>query len=146
MLLVALTMTKPVSKGWEAGDRRWKEAHLTETEAHLAMCMDSVVVESGGNRTHLQIPEIRSPGKSQVGKWNAAVEVGGQRNSQNETGQLKVGREDVDKSKNGAEPKQLSGKNSVRAAAIDTCDSRVLVDELIQRLVQIGWIEYGRSA
>ena len=68
----------------------------------------------------------------------------------NEAGQLKVGREDVNKSKNGAEPKQLSGKDSVRAAvraaAIDTCDSRVVIDELIQRLVQSGWIEYGRSA
>jgi hypothetical protein len=46
------------------------------------------------------MPEIRSPGKSQVGEWNTAVEVGGQRDGQNEAGQLKVGREDVDKSKN----------------------------------------------
>lgn len=119
---------------------------MTKTEAHPAACMDSVVIESGGSRTHLQMPEIRSPGKSQVGEWNAAVEVGGQRDGQNKTGQLKVGREDVNKSKNGAEPKQLSGKDSVRAAAIDTCDSRVVIDELIQWLVQSGWIEYGRSA
>jgi hypothetical protein len=119
---------------------------LTETEAHPAPCMDSVVVESGGSRTHLQILKIRLPGKSQVGEWNAAVEVSGQRDGQNETGQLKVGREDADKNKNGAEPKQLSRKDSVRAAAINTCDSRVVIDELIQRLVQSGWIEYGRSA
>ena len=74
-----------------------------ETEAHPVAHMDGIVVESRGSRTHLQMPEIRLPGKSQIGERNAAVEVSGQINSQNEAGQLKVGRENVDKSKrNGA--------------------------------------------
>jgi hypothetical protein len=59
---------------------------------------------------------------------------------------LKVGRENVDKSKNGMEPKQLGGKGGVRAAAIDTCNLRIVFDEPIQMLIQSGWIEYGRGA
>ena len=40
------------AKGWKAGDGRWKEAHLMETEAHPAACMDSIVVKGRGSRTH----------------------------------------------------------------------------------------------
>ena len=117
-----------------------------ETKAHPTARMDGIVVESRGSRTHLQMPEIRSPGKSQVGERNATVEVGGQRNGQDEAGQLKVGRENVDKSKKGTEPKQLGGKGGVRAAAIDTCNLRIAIDEPIQMWIQSGWIEYGRGA
>jgi hypothetical protein len=118
----------------------------TEIEAHPVARMDGIIVESRGSRTHLQMPEIRSPDKSQIGEWNAAIEVGGQRNGQDEAGQLKVGRENVDKSKKGTEPKQLGGKGGVRAAAIDTCNLRIVFDEPIQMLIQSGWIEYGRGA
>ena len=93
----------------------------------------------------MQMPEIRSPGKSQIGKRNAAVEVGGQRNGQDKSGQVKVGRENVDKSKNGMEPKQLGGKRGVRVAAIDTCNLRIAIDEAIQMGIQSGWIKYGRG-
>ena len=43
-----------------------------------------------------------------------------------------MGRENVDKSKNGTEPKQLGGKVGVRAAAINTCNLRIVIDEPIQ--------------
>ena len=59
---------------------------------------------------------------------------------------MKVGRENVNKSKNGMEPKQLGGKGGVRAAAIDTCNLRIVVDAPIQMLIQSGWIEFGRGA
>ena len=116
-----------------------------ETEAHPVAHMDGIVVESRGSRTHLQMPEIRLPGKSQIGERNAAVEVSGQRNGQDEAGQLKVGRENVDKSKKGTEPKQLGGKGGVRAAAIDTSNLRIAIDEPIQMWIQSGRIDYGRG-
>ena len=59
---------------------------------------------------------------------------------------MKVSRENVDKSKNETEPKQLGGKGGVRAAAIDTCNLRIAIDEPIQMWIQSGWIEYGRGA
>ena len=55
-------------------------------------------------------------------------------------------RENIDKSKSGTEPKQLAGKEGVRAAAIDACNLRIVIDEPIQMWIQSGWIEYGRSA
>jgi hypothetical protein len=133
-------------QGWKAEDGWRKEAHLTETEAHPAARVDGIVVESRGSRTHLNMPEIRLPGKSQIGQRNATVEVDGQRNGQDEAGQLRVGRENVNKSKSGMEPKQMSGKGGVRAAAIDTCSLRIAIDEPIQMGIQSGWIKYGRGA
>ena len=102
-----------------------------ETKAHPTARMDGIVVESRGSRTHLQMPEIRLPGKSQIGERNVAFKVSRQRNGQDEAGQLKVSREIVDKSKNRKEPKQLGGKGSVRAAVIDTCNLRIAIDEPI---------------
>ena len=57
-----------------------------------------------------------------------------------------MSRENVDKSKNRTEPKQLGGKGGVRAAAIDTCNLRIAIDEPIQMGIQSGWMKYGRSA
>ena len=87
------------------------------------------------------------PVKSKVGERNAAVEVSRQRNNHKEAGQLKVSREDVNKSKDGMEPKQLGGKKGVRAAAVNACNSGgVVIDEPIQSWIKGGGIESGRGA
>ena len=57
-----------------------------------------------------------------------------------------VSRDDVNKGKDRTEPKQLGGKGGVRAAAVDACNSGILIDEPIQSWIQGGGIEYGRDA
>ena len=58
-----------------------------------------------------------------------------------------MGREEVNKSKNRTEPKQLVGKGGVRAAVVNACNPGILIEELTpQSWIQGGGIEYGRGA
>ena len=57
-----------------------------------------------------------------------------------------MSRDNVNKSKDGTEPKQLGRKGGVRAAAVDACNLGILIDEPIQSWIQGGGIEYGRDA
>ena len=59
---------------------------------------------------------------------------------------MKVGREEVKKNKNGAEPKQLGREGRVRTAAVDACNLGIVIDEPIQSWIQGGWIAYDRGA
>ena len=134
------------TKGWEAGYRWWKETHMTTANVYPATCMDSILVESRGSRAQLQLPRISTLMESEVSERNSTVEASRQRNHEKEAGQFEIGREEVNEVKDRTEPKQLVRKAGVRAAAVDACNPRLMIEEPIQSWIQKGGIEDSKGA
>ena len=76
----------------------------------------------------MQMSRVGTPMESQVSERNSTVKVSRQRDNEKEAGWLEVGREEVNEVENRTEPKQLVGKAGVRTAAVDACNSGVMID------------------
>ena len=94
--------------------------------------MDGIAIKGGSGGPDAELPRRVAPAESGIREVHSTVEVGRQSDENNETGQMETTGKELDEKEDGAEPVELGGNVEKRAAAINTSETRVAIDEQIQ--------------
>lgn len=129
----------------KAGDRWWEETDLAEAKADPATRMDSVVVEGRSSGAHMKFPRVALPGQSEGREVSAAGKIRRESDRKDKARKVEARREKLDEQENRTEPSELGGEINERAAAVDAGDTRVTIEEPVQRGIETGRVEDSRG-
>jgi hypothetical protein len=118
---------------------------LTEAKADPATRMDSVVVEGRSSWAHMKFPRVALPGQSEGREVSATGEIRRESDRKDKARKVEARREKLDKHENRTEPSELGGEINERAAAVEAGDTRVTIEEPVQRGIETGGVEDCRG-
>jgi hypothetical protein len=78
------------ARKWKTGNWRWEESDLAQTHANPTRRVDSIILQSGGSRSHVKAPRSETETESKVREGNAAIKISRQGNEEKETGELEL--------------------------------------------------------
>jgi hypothetical protein len=74
----------------KTGNRRREESDLAQTHGNPTARVDSIVVQSGGSRSHQKAPRSETEMESKVREGDAAIEISREGNEEKESGELEL--------------------------------------------------------